>query len=144
MSRGLRLGELGARHRARHIEHQGQVAGNLGLLPDSWWRQQQHEVAVLTHGAVEAAARATSAALGVDPAADRWLACLPLAHVAGLSVVTRAVLTDTPLEVHDGFESGRVAEAATRGATLVSLVAVAVHRAGPQALTGAARRPAEG
>src|SRR3546814_3886257 len=42
---------------------------------------------VLTHDAVLASALATSAALGVDPAADRWLACLPLAHVGGLSVL---------------------------------------------------------
>ena len=34
----------------------------------------------------------------------RWLACLPLAHVGGLSVVTRAHHTGTPLTVHDGFD----------------------------------------
>ena len=55
------------------------------------------KLAVLTHAAVAASARATSARLGVDPAADRWLACLPLAHVGGLSVVTRAIVTGTPL-----------------------------------------------
>ncbi|MEZ5216716.1 MAG: AMP-binding protein [Ilumatobacteraceae bacterium] len=42
---------------------------------------------VLTHDAVAASARATSARLGVTPA-DKWLACLPLSHVGGLSVVT--------------------------------------------------------
>src|SRR5690606_21044640 len=46
---------------------------------------------VLTHDAVAASARATSAALDVDPAQDRWLAALPLSHVGGLSVVTRAL-----------------------------------------------------
>ena len=52
---------------------------------------------VLTMTAVEAAARATSSALEVDPARDRWLAVLPVAHVGGLGVITRALLTDTPL-----------------------------------------------
>ncbi len=52
---------------------------------------------VLTRAAVEAAAAITSAALGADPGADRWLAKLPLAHVGGLGVVTRALLTGTPL-----------------------------------------------
>jgi O-succinylbenzoic acid--CoA ligase len=52
---------------------------------------------VLTRAAVEAAAAITSAALGADPGADRWLAKLPLAHVGGLGVVSRALLTGTPL-----------------------------------------------
>ena len=58
---------------------------------------------VLTHGAVEASARATSTRLGVDPSRDRWLACLPLAHVGGLSVVTRAMVTGTPVEIQPRF-----------------------------------------
>lgn len=83
---------------------------------------------VLTHDAVQASARATSVRLGVDPGRDRWLACLPLAHVGGLSVVTRALVTETPLEVHPGFDVDRVAGAADNGATLVSLVATALRR----------------
>src|ERR1700722_12315673 len=38
---------------------------------------------VLTHDAVRASARSTSARLGVNPAHDRWVACLPLAHIGG-------------------------------------------------------------
>ena len=52
---------------------------------------------VLTMSAVEAATSATSEALGVDPTSDRWLAVLPVAHVGGLGVITRALLTGTPL-----------------------------------------------
>jgi o-succinylbenzoate---CoA ligase len=88
---------------------------------------------VLTHDAVDASARGTSRRLGVDPASDRWLACLPLAHVGGLAVVTRAVLTGTPLTVHDGFDPGGV-EAATRGpdrCTLASLVPTMLRRMDP-------------
>jgi len=83
---------------------------------------------VLTHAAVAASARATSARLAVDPDRDRWLACLPLAHVGGLSVVTRALVTGTPLTLHDGFDAGAVAAAATAGCTLVSLVPTALRR----------------
>ena len=86
---------------------------------------------VLTHAAVVASARATSARLGVDPAADRWLACLPLAHVGGLSVVTRALVTGTPLTVQDGFDAGAVEAAAAAGATLVSLVPTTLRRIDP-------------
>jgi O-succinylbenzoic acid--CoA ligase len=83
---------------------------------------------VLTHDAVMASARATSARLAVDPAADRWLACLPLAHVGGLAVVARAVVTGTPLTVLPGPDPAAVAGA---GATLVSLVPTALARLDP-------------
>jgi O-succinylbenzoic acid--CoA ligase len=87
---------------------------------------------VLTHDAVAASAKATSARLGVDPGADRWLACLPLAHVGGLGVVTRALATGTALTVHDRFDAAAVQLAARRGgATLVSLVPTALARIDP-------------
>ena len=89
------------------------------------------KAAVLTHDAVAASARATSDRLGVDPAADRWLACLPLAHVGGLAVVTRALVTGTPLTVHDGFDAAAVEAAAATGCTLVSLVPTALRRIDP-------------
>jgi len=89
---------------------------------------------VLTHDAVRASALATSARLGVDPARDRWLACLPLSHVGGLSVVTRALVTGTPVEIQPRFEAeGAIAAARERGATLVSLVPAALSRLGPGA-----------
>jgi O-succinylbenzoic acid--CoA ligase len=88
---------------------------------------------VLTHGAVEASARAVSARLGVEPSKDRWLACLPLAHVGGLSVVTRALVTGTPVEIQPRFVVEDVLDAALkRGATLVSLVPAALARLGPE------------
>ena len=80
--------------------------------------------AVLTHAAIRASAEATSAALEVDPTSDHWLACLPLAHIGGLSVVTRALATGTPLTVRPGYEEGT-------GATVVSLVATQLRRIDP-------------
>jgi O-succinylbenzoic acid--CoA ligase len=53
----------------------------------------------------------------VDPGTDRWLSCLPLAHVGGLGVVLRALVTGTPL-TFDVDEP----------ATLVSLVATQLRR----------------
>ena len=83
---------------------------------------------VLGHPAVAASADATSRRLGVDPSRDHWLACLPLAHVGGLSVVLRALHTGTPLSVLAGFEVAAVDEARRGGATLVSLVPTALRR----------------
>ena len=61
-------------------------------------------------------------------ATDHWLACLPLSHVGGLSVVTRALHTGTRLTVHDGFDADAVDRS---DATLVSLVATALARIDP-------------
>lgn len=88
--------------------------------------------AVHTHRTVAASASATSNRLGVDPARDRWLCCLPLAHVAGLSVVTRALHTGTPLEVHNRFDAADVVDAARRGATLSTVVPTALARFDPR------------
>lgn len=87
---------------------------------------------VLTHGAVRASGLATSARLEIDPGRHRWLACLPLAHVGGLSVVTRSLVTGTPCTVLGGFDAGAVRRAAARdGVTHVSLVATALRRVDP-------------
>jgi O-succinylbenzoic acid--CoA ligase len=86
------------------------------------------KLVVLTHAAVAASARATSARLGVDPSTDRWLACLPLAHVGGLSVVSRALVTGTACTVHERFEAAAVEAAARAGCTRTSLVPAALSR----------------
>ncbi|MDO8389903.1 MAG: AMP-binding protein [Actinomycetota bacterium] len=85
---------------------------------------------ILTHAAVAASAAATTARLGTS-SADTWLACLPLAHVGGMSVVTRALHTGARLVVHDGFDARAVEAAARQGATVVSLVATALARVDP-------------
>jgi O-succinylbenzoic acid--CoA ligase len=88
--------------------------------------------AVLTHQAVAASARATSAAVAADPSRTIWLCCLPLAHIGGLSVITRAVLTATPLVVLPGFDASVVvALGRRRRATHVSLVPTALGRLDP-------------
>ena len=100
---------------------------------------------VLTHTAVAASAEATTRRLRMT-ADDTWLACLPLSHVGGLSVVTRALLTDTPLVVHDGFDAARVQDAVRAGATAVSLVGTAMQRLDPTifrvVVLGGSRPPA--
>ncbi len=91
---------------------------------------------VLTHQALAAHAEAVHRRLHVDPAADRWLACLPPAHVGGLGVVIRAVLTGTPLDLLPTFEAEAVAGWAVqhRGHGLTSLVVTALDRIDPSPL----------
>lgn len=86
---------------------------------------------VLTMAAIEASARATSERIGVDPARDRWLSCLPLAHVGGFALVARALLTGTPLVVLPRFDAEAVEAEARKGATLISLVPTALGRIDP-------------
>jgi O-succinylbenzoic acid--CoA ligase len=86
---------------------------------------------VLTHAAVEASARATSARLRVDPGSHRWLACLPLSHVGGLAVVTRSLLTGCPLTVLPGFDA-QVVAAESGPDVFVSLVHTALRRTGAE------------
>ncbi len=91
---------------------------------------------VLTRDAIAASARATSRRLGVDPSADRWWACLPLAHIGGLSVLLRALATDVPVDVEAGFSPEGARRAIARGATLTSLVPTALRRLDPEMVAG--------
>lgn len=86
---------------------------------------------VLTHAAVEASARATNARLEVDPDKDAWWACLPMAHIGGLSVVTRCLVGGVRFEAVTGFSVDGAGEAIQRGATMTSLVPTALGRLGP-------------
>ena len=66
--------------------------------------------------------------LGVEPT-DRWLCCLPLNHVGGLSIVMRSVIYGTTAVVHDEFEPERIAASLEGdGITLISLVATQLVR----------------
>ncbi len=83
---------------------------------------------VLTHDAVAASAKMTTDSLLVDPSSDRWLCCIPVSHIGGLSVVTRALLTGTEVEVHSEFSASACEKSARSGSTLVSLVVTAMRR----------------
>ena len=81
----------------------------------------------LTWGGLRASAGAVSTAVGADVGAgDRWLCCLPLSGVGGLSVVARSVVSGVPMEVAGRFDAEVTA---TTRATLVSLVPTQLARA---------------
>lgn len=91
---------------------------------------------VLTHEAVKASAELTSRRLGVDATSDRWMCCLPISHIGGLSVVTRALHTGTPLSMLERFDAAAV-QAAVRseGVTRISLVTRALTQIDPSLFT---------
>lgn len=101
---------------------------------------------VLTLDAVRSSARASSRRLGVDATAH-WLACLPLSHVGGLSIIFKAWETSSALTLHERFDVESVLDAARAGCTHVSLVPTALRRIDPSLfaciLLGGSRPPAD-
>lgn len=84
--------------------------------------------AMLTYGNHLWSATASALNLGLRPD-DRWLACLPLFHVGGLSILLRSVIYGTTAVVHAGFDPTRVNAAIdTEGVTIVSVVANMLQR----------------
>jgi O-succinylbenzoic acid--CoA ligase len=84
--------------------------------------------AELTRTGMEVMGRGYSAGVGAGPG-DRWLACLPLHHVASLGILARSYVTGVPCTVHDAFDLERVAASPrTEGTTIVSLVPTALQR----------------
>jgi len=81
----------------------------------------------LTHGNLQASAFA--AALHLDLRRDdRWLACLPLFHIGGLSILMRNVLLGSPVLIHERFDPEWVSDAIDDGITHVSLVPTMLGR----------------
>lgn len=85
----------------------------------------------------------SAARLGTRPD-DRWLACLPLSHLGGLSILFRSVIFGSTMVLHRGFDLSRVRRALEEErVSIVSLVPTTLARlvdAGPlgaSALRGA-------
>jgi o-succinylbenzoate---CoA ligase len=82
----------------------------------------------LTTAGLETIGHGCNAAFGAG-AADRWLCCLPLHHVAGLAILARARVSGAPVLVDPAFDLDAVARAPRdRGAALVSLVPTMLKR----------------
>jgi O-succinylbenzoic acid--CoA ligase len=85
---------------------------------------------VHTHSALRAASAITSAALH-DNEQVHWLACLPLSHIGGFGVVSRAIHSETALTILPAFNVEAVLQAASDGCTHVALVVTALQRINP-------------
>ncbi len=120
----IRDGPLLDRHRGRFV---GRDDGPRLLLATSG-TEGGPRVLAFTRARLDASAAAVSRALGFT-AADRWLLCLPLHHVAGVQVVNRCRLVGARLETALPFRAAEVLERIAAGAvTHLSLVPTQLWR----------------
>jgi O-succinylbenzoic acid--CoA ligase len=112
----------------RHTRRGGRPvpAGVAAVVTTSGTTAEARHV-VLTRKAMEASARAVGKAIGLEPEQDRWLACVPLHHIAGLAIVARSHFCDTALNVQPAFDVGSVGEMAGP-CSLVSIVPTMLAR----------------
>src|SRR5262249_35486255 len=89
-------------------------------------------------------AAAVAQNIGVEDS-DRWLCCMPLFHIGGLSILLRGAILGIGIVFHESFDAERVARSlAEDEITIASLVATQLARvleAGPAGAGAAAGRP---
>jgi O-succinylbenzoic acid--CoA ligase len=117
-------------HDARHaaIAPPGSIADDPHSIVFTSGTTAASKGVLLTHGAHRASALASAERLSVT-SRIRWLLCLPLFHVGGLSIVLRSALTGFAIVVEQRFDPARVNELLLRGdADTVSLVPTMLDR----------------
>ncbi|MDJ0863218.1 MAG: fatty acid--CoA ligase family protein [Gammaproteobacteria bacterium] len=84
--------------------------------------------AMLSAVSLEAAVLASRQRLGLEPG-DVWLNCLPLCHIAGLSILLRCLQARATVILHDGFDARAVwLSLVHRKVTHLSLVPAMLYR----------------
>ncbi|UJR85072.1 class I adenylate-forming enzyme family protein [Sandaracinus amylolyticus] len=84
--------------------------------------------ALLSRRAFLASARASAVNLPLTPS-DRWLLCMPIAHVGGLSIVVRSLIARSTIVLAGPFDEARARDTiGARSITLVSLVPTMLAR----------------
>ena len=83
----------------------------------------------LTFGNLWWSAAGSAVALGLSEN-ERWLCCLPLSHIGGLSILVRAAIYATAATVHESFDTTTVLSELhdLNGPTVVSLVPTTLQR----------------
>lgn len=87
---------------------------------------------VLTHDALDAAAFASAIHLTTDRP-THWVGCLPLHHIGGFSVVSRAVRCEQEITVTADATEASIRDAVDAGGTHISLVPAMLRRVDPTA-----------
>lgn len=95
---------------------------DIALLVATSGSSGQPRAVMLTRRNLQAAAQSSATRTPLHPG-DRWLACLPLFHIGGFSILTRCALAGAEAVLQQGFDAERVWQALrTERITHVSLV----------------------
>lgn len=84
-----------------------QPGDGLALLIATSGSAGRPKAVMLTGAALTAAARASAARTPLGTG-DRWLACLPLFHIGGYSILVRCALAGAEALIHERFDADRV------------------------------------
>lgn len=110
------------------LPHSQYRPDSIALLVATSGSSGQPKAVMLSAGALAAAARASHSVTPLGPG-DRWLACLPLFHIGGYSILSRCRLSGAAPILHQGFDAGRVWHSLTHDAvTHLSLVPTMLSR----------------
>jgi len=115
--RSLDLGQIQARSAAPGTAIRLLTSGTTG----------KPKVVDLSLKQLEASALASTTRLG-HLESDRWLCCLPLHHIGGLSILLRTALNRATAELHPRFDPDAVNQSIAEGTTMVSLVPTMLAR----------------
>jgi O-succinylbenzoic acid--CoA ligase len=135
---------IGADGEARTRSGQPGVAAETAVIIGTSGSTGEPKGVELSAAALTHSARASLARAGARPG-ERWLACLPASHVAGLQVLVRSLVSGTEPVIAARATAGAVSDAADAGCAHVSVVPtqlVRLLRASPGTSSGAADRGA--
>jgi o-succinylbenzoate---CoA ligase len=108
----------------RRVEGEPVEPDTVLVVPSSGTAEEAR-LAEFDRAAIEAAVEASAHALGASNV-DRWLSCLPLAHVGGLLVLLRGALLGSAVSVHERFDPRSVVD--EPGVAFTSVVPTMLER----------------